>query len=675
MFRELGKLKDAERLLKERKFGEVLALVRDPEVRDHKRAHDARVAARAALLEEAQADLAAGRLPAAGQKVRIALDDGDDPPARELHAKIRDAATRAESEAKAAQRALREARWHEEHGDRGRARRLVEPFAVPEVATFIRTLDEAELAERKAKDAVLEAVAAGASPDGLRARLRELRQAVRDPKILAEVHARALDAAAARRDPAELASLIRDVRAAGLDLGEPLDLAAAALVEATKSRLERGAAPAAVAEALLVFPAGCAADPDGVRLKLACWAESRARAMAARGHERLAVELLTEAAAGLPPAAAARPEDLAATARKVGGVLEEVERLARAGDWAKARATLAAAARTEPDALVLHDWCDALEACAGEWETLRAEARAALDAGDLRKARRVALRLRLRGARSAEAAPLLEEIAREDEGAQRKALESERQVLRRGGAGPFLAGAASRPEPMPDFSMTPSLILPGDPFVLRVENEGDWFVHPAARLTIGNQANGEADLQVLAAIGAKHATIERTERDGAASWRLVAAQGQRVLRNGKQITESPLENGDRVQLGHALTFTFHRPSPDNSTAAIRLHGDFAVQGCTRIVLFCESGRKGSILLAPGSDGHVPLRSIDARLEVFRAAEGEDAGELFARSALGVAAGDSPERAQVRVRASQALSVGALRVHVDAAGKERRRARE
>ena len=35
MFRELGKLKDAERLLKERKFGEVLALVRDPEVRDH----------------------------------------------------------------------------------------------------------------------------------------------------------------------------------------------------------------------------------------------------------------------------------------------------------------------------------------------------------------------------------------------------------------------------------------------------------------------------------------------------------------------------------------------------------------------------------------------------------------------------------------------------------------
>ena len=78
---------------------------------------------------------------------------------------------------------------------------------------------------------------------------------------------------------------------------------------------------------------------------------------------------------------------------------------------------------------------------------------------------------------------------------------------------------------MPDFSSTPSLVLPGDPFVLRVENEGDWLVHPGARLTIGNQANGEADLQVLAAIGAKHATLERIEKDGAASWRIVASAG------------------------------------------------------------------------------------------------------------------------------------------------------
>jgi hypothetical protein len=180
---------------------------------------------------------------------------------------------------------------------------------------------------------------------------------------------------------------------------------------------------------------------------------------------------------------------------------------------------------------------------------------------------------------------------------------------------------------------------------------------------------------VLAAIGAKHATLERAERDGAATWRLVAAPGQKVLRNGKPVTDAPLENGDRVQLGHALAFTFHRPLPGNATAAIRLHGDFSIQGCTRLILFSEAGRGGSILLAPGSDGHVPLRSVDARLELFRAVDGEDAGELFARSPQGVAAGDSPERAQVRVRASQTLSVGALRVHVDAAGNPRRRPRE
>ena len=143
----------------------------------------------------------------------------------------------------------------------------------------------------------------------------------------------------------------------------------------------------------------------------------------------------------------------------------------------------------------------------------------------------------------------------------------------------------------------------------------------------------------------------------------------------KPVTDTALENGDRVQLGHSLTFTFHRPAAANATASIRLHGDFSIQGCTRLVLFSETGRNGSILLAPGSDGHVPLRSVDARLEIFRAEDGEDAGELFARSPQGVAAGDAPERAQVRVRASQALSVGALRVHVDAAGNPRRRPRE
>ena len=97
--------------------------------------------------------------------------------------------------------------------------------------------------------------------------------------------------------------------------------------------------------------------------------------MAARGHVKLAAELLNEAAASLPTAAASRPEDLAAAARRIGDVLSEVERLANAGDWTAARARLEAAARSEPDALVLHDWSDALEACAGEREALRAEAR------------------------------------------------------------------------------------------------------------------------------------------------------------------------------------------------------------------------------------------------------------------------------------------------------------
>src|SRR5436190_4387578 len=181
MFRELGKLKDAERLLKERKFCEVLALVRDPEIREHKRAHDARAAARSGLLEEARADLDAGRLPAAGRKVRLALDDGDDPRGFELDAAIRAAADRAGSDARAAQRALREARWHEAHGDRGKARRLLEPFGSQDVASFVRHMDDTDENEQAAAEGFLGAIVSGTSPDGLRDRLREVRQSVKDP--------------------------------------------------------------------------------------------------------------------------------------------------------------------------------------------------------------------------------------------------------------------------------------------------------------------------------------------------------------------------------------------------------------------------------------------------------------------------------------------------------------
>jgi tetratricopeptide (TPR) repeat protein len=665
MFRELGKLKDAERLLRERKFGEVLLLVRDPEIREHKRAHDAAEAAREGLLEEARADLGAGRIPAAGQKVRLALNHGAGAKAAELEREIREAATRSESEAKAAQRALREARWHEDHGDRAGARKLLAPFRNPEVASFVRKIDETEQAETKARDAVLEAIAKGESPEGLRSLLRDLRRAARDRGLLADAHARGLAAAVRRRDAAELAGLVGDVRSAGIDAGPALDEAAAALVRAASASLDRGCEVRAAAEWLAVFPAGTPSDDAGLRLKLGCWALGRARALSARGCTDLAREMLAEARAALPASACADVEGLVGEDR-VGEAVARVAASARGGDHEQARRALDEALRRDPEASLLQDWAAALDATAAERDALLAEARAALASGDARRARRCALRLGIRGAVPPDAAALAGEIDALDRAAQRRALEAERQLLKRGVAAPR---DAARPEPMPDFLTPPSIVLPGDPFILRVENEGDWLVHPGARLTIGNQVNGEADLQVLAAIGARHATIERTEDgDGRTRYRIAAGTGQRVTRNGRPVTEADLENGDRIQLGHALAFTFHRPKPENATAAIRLHGDFALHGCTRLVLFSETGRRGSILLAPGSDGHAPLRSVDARLEIFRADEGDEAGELFARSPLGVAAGDEPERAQVRVRGGRVLGVGALRVYVDSVGK-------
>ena len=91
MFRELGRLREAERLLQNGAYPDALSAVRDPALADHRRAVDVRTAAREGLLEDARRLLREGRVADASAKVEILRRDGPGPGIEELEKACRDA--------------------------------------------------------------------------------------------------------------------------------------------------------------------------------------------------------------------------------------------------------------------------------------------------------------------------------------------------------------------------------------------------------------------------------------------------------------------------------------------------------------------------------------------------------------------------------------------------------
>jgi hypothetical protein len=202
------------------------------------------------------------------------------------------------------------------------------------------------------------------------------------------------------------------------------------------------------------------------------------------------------------------------------------------------------------------------------------------------------------------------------------------------------------------------------PFILRVEERGDWLVHPGAVLVVGSALGSEADLPILAALGRRHAMIERRRDGDSTVYRLIPEAGRVLSRNGRVVAgPRTLAHGDQLVLAGIVPIVFLMPVPGSPNAVLELQGDFPVHGCRRVVLAAAEGREEAIVLGPGPEAHVPLPPTSHRMELFWSEE-EGAPALAVRSPQGVGEGGGPERPQIRSVELREFHAGPDRVFVD-----------
>jgi hypothetical protein len=662
---------------------DVLVLARDPSIRDHRRAVVAAEEARRALVTEARAQRDRGEFHRAFEAVRAVLRDGEDQEARSLEAELREGLGRIRQREAGVAEEIRRARQLAAGGN--------PEAALRELALLEGTHESAGLAAAEIRDNA-------ARVDDLRSDAERLLRSKdlagaweamhrcqsfepRGPRIRA-LHAKLLKAVARSGDGTTLAALLLE----GRELDDPSDSelqsARSVAVRGLLARVEKALKDGEVDQAaawLETWPLGTDADRQASRWSKGLKLLSRARRLEAEGDPRVARELAEEARALLPA--------MGAIATLIGSTVKrekEAEpslQAARAalsqGRLRQAKVALLGLLERQPRHREAVDLLATLDVQDAEDQEVLSQVRRALLAGahaHLVDGRRQLLGLEARRPDLDEVPVLLRDVDR-----RLKESSPLAPAARRGLPTAEVGGSAGRRSE--DASAGPGgraimfrhadelpgagALRPGLPFILRVEEHGDWFVHPGNALLLGNATRGIADLPVLAAIGSRHATIQRITRERTVAYRLIPGRGCRVHRNRQGVgEEAPLHHGDVISLGGVLQFTFLQPVDGNGSAVLELSGDFTVKGCRRVILFQESGRSGSIVIGPGPSAHVPLRADLDRLELLRQDAGPSSGVLLVRSPLGVAVGDGAERPQSRVKPLTPVRAGRVRVFID-----------
>ncbi|MBM4060053.1 MAG: hypothetical protein FJ265_03005 [Planctomycetes bacterium] len=153
-------------------------------------------------------------------------------------------------------------------------------------------------------------------------------------------------------------------------------------------------------------------------------------------------------------------------------------------------------------------------------------------------------------------------------------------------------------------------------FLLRVDEGGEHLVLRGETVSIGNVRQTRSDLPVLADLAGRHASVRRSMSfHGGMQDSVVAEEGE-VRVGGRAVAQHRLEAGDRVQLGTAFAFVYHRPSARSLTAGLQLQGGFQVGGTDRILLLKDRGRDGRILIGPGRDVHVRVPAATGEVELY-----------------------------------------------------------
>jgi hypothetical protein len=149
---------------------------------------------------------------------------------------------------------------------------------------------------------------------------------------------------------------------------------------------------------------------------------------------------------------------------------------------------------------------------------------------------------------------------------------------------------------------------PATQFLLWIDGVGGYLVCLNHRITLG-QANPAApvDVALLADVSRHHATLQRDPE----GYFLEAVRKVQV--NGKPTEKALLHSGDRITLGNSCQLQFWQPVPASTSARLDLvSGHRFVQPVQAAILMADT-----LLLGPGSQGHIPVPDLPQALVIYR----------------------------------------------------------
>lgn len=655
MFAALRKLRDFNRLVRGKRFREVLAEARDPLIRDQRSVLEARARAREAIRDEALQAAREGRRRELLDLVWVLRTDGEGPD-------LADLAERVEACSVSIRRLMEE---HE--GRLGSARGLLDRGdprgALAEIQDSPRSDGRVAALLGEAEDRIRRARAHVRAGDGCLSDGR-IAEACGELGAACKLDASAGGAcdlagkllACARSLPVEdLTAVLRAVSAVARETpGLLLDRERQARrhLDLIEERLRSGSAGGAF-DHLEIYPLGLSCDARAERLVRGLGSLARFRRRLEAGDLRRARANLASAAGRLPGSREleefdrrlARLED--AEARAVEAALHHL----RNGSPERARGCLEGLPGAEGPTLEVRKLLDLIGEHEREDEAAIAAAREALASGApscLRAALSSLSALLLRRTDLPAASVLQEEVKRklgfqEPDGSPDRVSRSS----------PSFDGAPGFPQRS----------------VLRVEERGDWLVLPQDAVDVG-RAGGGARIQLLAAIGKRQAVIERRMAGDAIAYFLRPGGGV-CSRNRRDLSSTAeLKHGDVLGFGGIVEARFLLPVPGNGTAVVEFEEPWEVEGCRRVILLGGCGREHAIVCAPGPAAHVPLGQGAEHLELIAVEGVQGSAHWLARSRTGVAAGGGPERPQVRIEPGEPVRAGSLRVVIDGAGGSR-----
>ncbi len=143
-----------------------------------------------------------------------------------------------------------------------------------------------------------------------------------------------------------------------------------------------------------------------------------------------------------------------------------------------------------------------------------------------------------------------------------------------------------------------------DRYLLWIDGIGGFLLLTRQEISIGGPTANDVDIQLLASLSRRHATIHRDE----SGFLLEAHAATRV--NARRVVEwTELSDGSTITLGKTVELAFHRPTVLSGSARLEFRSDHRpAHSLDGVVLVADT-----CLLGPGKDCHVPCHDWDDSL--------------------------------------------------------------